>query len=314
MPPIIYSMLKYFYTIILGCIFLFVTIDLALADSEDDILNTTHTVRIAAPRAIVYSDENMSSPLGYISNDKFIKVGNPRKKNPDLVPLVVSGRLAFIENKNLRYEDEALENLNSKRGAPREHNIDIVLTKPEEKLSENNSAYFSIHQFAAGAETNALFENIDGVSKENFLSLGAYLYHRVPNGKFFWGAGYEYNSISSQNIKLNLYMIDPVIGYTPIRTSFYLIDLSFSLDFTLSSEFKITNNADNEPYPFVWGPQFSSRIVFMPNQKYHLYGGMGYRSYSVLNIKSVNNSNETPINGITKISGLDLSIGFAFEI
>lgn len=307
-------MRKYFYKIILGCIFLFVTNVLVVVANESDTSSGGHTARIIVPRAIVYSDENMNSPLGYISNDKFIKVGNPRKKNPDLVPVVISGRLAFIESKNLHFENESIENLNSKRGAPKEHNIDIVLTKPEEKLSENNSAYFALHQFAGGIDTKTLFENVDGANKQNYLSLGAYLYHRSPANKFFWGAGYEFNSITSNNIQFKIYMLNPTIGYTPIKTSLFLIDLSFSLDFSLGTEFKITNNTDEEPSPFLWGPQLTSRIVFTPNQKYHFYGGIGYRTYNVLNLNSVFDSSENLVNGISKISGIDLSIGFALEI
>ncbi len=85
-------------------------------DNSEGQISGPQSARVIAPRAVVYSDENMSSPLGFISNDKLIKVGNPRKKNPNLVPLVVYGRVAFIEIKDIHYESQKMEIQNFKIG------------------------------------------------------------------------------------------------------------------------------------------------------------------------------------------------------
>lgn len=300
---------------ILGCFFLFVTPLLVRAASSDsELITGPQVARITVPRAIVYSDESMNSPLGYISNDKLITVGNPRKKNPELVPLVVYGRLAFIELKNIHYESESMERQNAKRGAPKEHNIDDILIKPEERLSENNSAYFHISEFFAGEQTKNLFETIDGESKDNLLGLGVSLIHRQLIGRAFWGAGFEYSSISSEHLSLNTFIISPIIGYTPLKNSLFLLDFFVSMDFSGNAQLKLTNNFVTEPAPFFYGPQISSRIVLFPTQKYHIVGTLGFKSYKVLRIEQLTNANDAPIDGITKVSGLNFSLGFAFEI
>ncbi len=315
MPLIIFIMLTKLNALILGCIFLFVTPIMASDDDSEssDPIMGPQTARIIVPRAIVYSDESMNSPLGYISNDKLVKVGNPRKKNPALVPLVIYGRLAFIEAKNIHYENESMELYNSRRGAPREHNIDDILIRPEEKLSMNNSAYLDLHQYSAGEQTSNLFDSIEGVSKQNFVGLGVYLIHRQLKSPIFWGAGYEYSSISSSNISFNTYTIAPTVGYTPMRNQLFLVDLSLSLDFA-SGQIKIKNNYSDEPAAFIYGPQISSRIVFFPEQKYHVTGSLGLRSYKVLGIETLPDANDLPINGISLIKGINLAIGFAIEI
>lgn len=280
--------------------------------NQSDQFIGTHTARVIVPRAIVYSDENMNSPLGYISNDKLITVGNPRKRNPELVPIVVYGRLGFIESKNIHFENESIEILNSKRGAPREHNIDIVLTKPEERLSENNSAYFSLHQFSAGEETKNLVSSIDGSSKDHFTGFGISLIHRQTTGRALWGAGYEYNALSTPTVKFTIYTLNPTVGYTPIRNPLFLVDLIFSLDFSISAQLKI--QSINQSSAFAWGPQFGARMVLFPNQKYHPFGGIGYRSYKVMRLDSLLDDNGTNVGAITKINGINLNIGFAIEI
>lgn len=308
-------MLKILRHFILGSFLISATLINARAASEDSPNSaTTHLARVISPRAIVYSDEAMNSPLGYISADKLITVGNKRKRNPELVGLVLYGRLAFIETKNIRYEDGS-DALESKRGAPREHNIDIILAKPEEKLLENNSAFFSFQRFSAGEETKNIFNSIDNTTDNNFVGYGISLIHRQSKpGKVFWGAGYEYNTLSSSNVKFNVYFLNPIIGYTPIKNSLFLLDLTFSLDLSISAQLEIKNNFTEEPSGFIWGPQFGARVVLFPNQKYHAFGTFSYRSYKVLRLVDLVDANDTTIGAITRMSGINLGIGLAIEI
>ena len=308
-------MFKNLNTLILGCIFLFVTPIIA-SDSveleQSDHQVKLQTARVIVPRAVVYSDENMSSPLGYISADKLITVGNP-SKNPELVPIIVYGRLAFIESKSIQFENGSIETQNARRGAP-EHNIDILLSKPEEKFNENNSAYFSVHQFSAGPETKNLVNTVDGSTKNTFTGFDISMVHRQSMSKAFWGAGFEYNTLSTPNFKFDIYLISPIVGYTPIRNSLFLLDLSIALDISSSASLKILNNSVTEPSAFVWGTQLAARIILFPNQKYHAIASVGYRSYSVYGEKNLVDTSGADISGITKISGINLSIGFALEI
>jgi len=273
----------------------------------------TYTARITSTKAVVYADENMLSPLGYISNGKAIIVGNPRRMNRELVPLIVYGRLAFIEIKDIRYEDTADEEYNARRGAPREHNFDLIIQKPEERLSENNSVYFSLHTFSAGEQVKQAFLNIQGKEESSFSGFNFQFIHRQTTSRFFWGAGLDYSGISTGDMKLAWWMINPTFGYTPIRNPLFSIDVYASLDFAINTEFEISNNFENEPTGFVWGPQINARMVFFPNSKYHVYGGVGLRKYSVQNLETLRDLNENSIDGITSITGASLFVGFAME-
>lgn len=300
--------------LILGFLLLSVTPIVAFGLDDNETASATHLARVIVPRAIVYSDENMNSPLGYISNDRLVTVGNPRKKNPDLLPIVVYGRLAFIESKSIHYENESVEMQSAKRGAPREHNIDIILTRPEEKLSENNSAYFDLHQFSGGEETKNLLMSVDGKDSSSYLGYGLFLLHRKQNSRILWGAGYEYNFISSPNVSIKSYMLRGILGYTPFRSALFLVDVDASFDFSVTTVLDIKNNYVNEPNGFVYGPSARARIVFFPENKYHLFGSLGLRSYKVLRLETVFDANGASMNGISKMTGVDLGIGFAMEI
>ena len=256
----------------------------------------------------------MISPIGHIIDNKLIKVGNPRKKNPNLVPVVVYGRLAYIELKNIRFENDSNQALNIKGDGVREHNVDLLLMKPEEKLNQNNSIFFNIHNFSAGSQISNLFEAIDGVYADRFLGIGFDLIHRNSMSSIYWGLGYEYNTISSDNINLDFFQLNPTLGFTLIKNPIFILDLSFSYDFSLNGQFKIKNNYVIEPSPFYYGPNLSTRFLFFPNQKYHLAGTLGYRNYNVIGVRTLTDSNNLPIDGITKMNGISLGVSFGFEL
>lgn len=318
MPLIIYLMLKSKIPYaILGLLLSFVTMaadNSIINDGQTTNLSGgTYTARVTASKAVVYSDENMLSPLGYIANGKAIVVGNPRRMNRDLVPIVVYGRIGYIEIKDIRYEDTSAEDYNVKRGAPREHNIDAIIQRPEEALSENNSFYFSLHTYAAGSEIKNAFLVIDNADESNFTGFQAQFIHRKEMSRVFWGAAIDYSSISSLNMKLAYWMISPTLGYTPIKNKLFLIDLYASLDLAVNTEFEITTNFQSEPTGLVYGVQLDSRIVFFPDAKYHLTGGVGLRKYKVSGLQTLKDLNDIPFEGITGISSLQLFLGVAME-
>jgi len=178
-----------------------------------------------------------------------------------------------------------------------------VLATDEEKLSENNSMYFSFGQFDAGAEAAELFKNFNGTEKTSALEFSANFIHRQSRGKLLWGAGFSIITMSSENVKLNSFMLSPTFGITPYKNSLYLIDVYGAVDISSSGSFVITTNFVNDPNPFIWGPRFGVRAVFFPNQKYHACFGLDLRKYNVINIKTVSDANDIQIRGISKFGG-----------
>ena len=319
MPLIIYLMrnLK-FILFILGLLFSFVTMgqdnSLIRENGRAELSGTTATARIISPKAVVYADENMLSPLGYIANGKAITVGNPRRMNRDLVPLVIYGRLAFIEVKDIRYEDANIsDDYNIKRGAPREHDVDVTIQQPEERLSENNSAYLTLHQYAAGSEVKNAFYAIEQDDKDTMGGFLLQLIHRPPNKRFFWGAGLDYSSVSTSNMSFGYWMVSPTLGYALVKSTFFTIDIYGSLDLAINSQIEIKTNSEKEPSGYVWGPQVNARLVLFPEAKYHAVGGIGIRKYSVSGYQTLKDANDMDVVGIKSVSGITMFIGLGME-
>jgi len=255
----------------------------------------------------------MLSPLGYIANGKAIVVGNPRRMNRDLVPLIIYGRIAFIEVKDIRYEDTANEEYSLKRGAPREHDVDVTIQKPDEILSENNSAYLSLHTYAANEEVKQAFMEIEGVSKSAHTGFQLQFIHRKELSRLFWGAALDYSSISTTNMTFAYWILSPTFGYTPLRNRLFLVDVYGSFDLAINTEYNVDTNFENEPTGYIYGLQGNARMVFFPDAKYHAFGGVGLRKYKVSGLESLKNLNDVKFGGITDISALQIFIGLSME-
>jgi hypothetical protein len=64
---------------------------------------------VVADEAVVYSDLQMSSPVGYISKGKKIVIGEIPRNKSQVYPIVVSGRIAYIRVMDVSTEKEAMD-------------------------------------------------------------------------------------------------------------------------------------------------------------------------------------------------------------
>ncbi len=67
---------------------------------------------VIVEEAIVYSDVQMTSPVGYISKGKKIKIGEIPKNKAQVYPIVVSGKIAYIRVVDLSTEKADLKKEN----------------------------------------------------------------------------------------------------------------------------------------------------------------------------------------------------------
>lgn len=56
---------------------------------------------VISEEAVIYSDEKMSSPLGYVRKGKKVKVGDIPRNKAQVYPIIVSGRKAFIRSADI---------------------------------------------------------------------------------------------------------------------------------------------------------------------------------------------------------------------
>lgn len=69
----------------------------------------TQDAMVIIDRAVVYSDKEMTSPIGYISRGKKIKVGDIARNKSQVYPIIVSGKIAYIRVLDISTEKESMD-------------------------------------------------------------------------------------------------------------------------------------------------------------------------------------------------------------
>ena len=64
---------------------------------------------VLSERAIIYSDKEMKSPIGFIRKGRKISVGEIPRNNAQVYPIVVSGKIAYIRVLDLTVERESVD-------------------------------------------------------------------------------------------------------------------------------------------------------------------------------------------------------------
>lgn len=64
---------------------------------------------VIAQKAIIYSDREMKSPIGFVRKGRKISVGEIPRNNAQVYPIVVSGKIAYIRVLDITTEKESVE-------------------------------------------------------------------------------------------------------------------------------------------------------------------------------------------------------------
>ena len=94
---------------------------------------------VMAEKAVIYSDREMTSPVGYITRGKKIVVGEIPRNKGQVYPIVVSGKVAYIRVIDITTEKESIS-------APRltaERFLKNTKSAPETKVVASYFAYSS---------------------------------------------------------------------------------------------------------------------------------------------------------------------------
>ncbi len=56
---------------------------------------------VKSERALIYADEELTAPLGFVKRGKEVTISENTTRSGKLYRIIVSGRIAFIQNKDL---------------------------------------------------------------------------------------------------------------------------------------------------------------------------------------------------------------------
>lgn len=270
--------------------------------------------QIIIPKAIIYSDEALTSPLGHVSNGKLIPVGAPLEKNPDIVPVMISGRIAYVHIQDIRYVSEEDEELEKRRGAPKEHRIDDEFLTIEDKLTENNHFSFGFGSLAIGEDAKAFFLNVDGSEKSNATRFAAEFMHRNPQRRFSFGIGAEYFTISSANAEISSLLLSPQVAYSLIKFKKVNFETYCAVNIGAGNTIRVDNNFANEPRGWFFGGEIGVRGMIPFSHRWSATGSLGLKKLKAFDISNIQYGEGETTGSINSLGGSTFLLGLSYQL
>lgn len=264
---------------------------------------------ISVPKAIVYSDQNLTTPLGYIAYGKKIRVGEVERKDGTVLPLVISGRIAYIQTKDI-----IVKSLNVEEGFKNpkitEHDVALTFQTDQDKLSENNFVSFSLGSYSAGNDWKNLSDQFND-DTANFKVISVHMEHRNPIKRISWGFGLSYLSVSQSQLAAKTITIDGNLYYALFHFRYLTLEGFGGLSF--SGDFQLDQGQGNQKTKGVGiGYTFGGIARILPYSKLGFFAGAALKSLKLKDLEPIEDSSENDVY-LNSLSGVNIFAGISYK-
>jgi len=259
-------------------------------------------------KTIVYADRALNIPIGYIKAGRKLQVADKSFKRGSIVGLVVTGRVAYVKTKDLKFDLDG-EKLS---GTPtvKEHDVQILFMTDEDKLKENNFLALEMSQTDGGEEWDELNSDFDDTVSSDLTSFQIKIEHRSPKKDYGFSFGLSYLTSTAEGGE-----VKSILGDAEYQKRFFQSTL-FSLEayggLSLSGDIQIKAKSGEISKGIAVGYNVGGRVRLFPFSKYGLYAGFGLKSLSLKSMTPI----ETPLSEVTlrSLGGPQISVGVHYKL
>ncbi|OFZ26811.1 MAG: hypothetical protein A2381_06630 [Bdellovibrionales bacterium RIFOXYB1_FULL_37_110] len=239
--------------------------------------NTVWATRLAhvkTDQAVVYADQNLSTPLGRISRGKKVVVGEVPRKYGTLLPVLIAGRVGWIQIKDIQFveiADTDSENM-------LEH--DIIALEKSDNLGINNHIGLVHNVLVFGNEWEELSYAIgDEVGLRPFY-MTLYFDHRPPSLRYSFGVGLSYLYLEQEHLVLSAPMLELKGLWSAIKYKYFNFNLSLGAFFSGAFKVDSTYNPLDEDYDNtgeMYGINYGVEFKYFPYSTFSLINGLSFQ-------------------------------------
>lgn len=282
-----------------------------LAVAAPQLGHAIQTAIVGVDKAIVYSDVERTSPIGYVRGGRQLRVGSKARRGGAILSIVVAGRIAYISAEDVAISNDPSVLAQAPQGPKlREHEIDLKMGEIEDDLSENNYLVLGLGQFSLGGDLEDLNQGL-GVENSSAMSLIATFEHRPVIYNFSWDVGFGLYTMNNEAYDFQTLTIEGNVYYSLLKTD--LFDLQAYAGLTVSGDIRITSDEfEQEEKGAMWGHQFGGAVKIAPRQKWGLVLKAGIQQFNPTNLGDFETS-FTESGEIQSVQGLHLSAGIAYK-
>lgn len=241
---------------------------------------------VVSPKAVIYSDIYLKSPIGYVRKGKKLAVGEVKRRRGTVLPVAINGQLGWIKTQDVLLEDEQ----KSFDEGPRitEHDIeDAYKTDSDfDPLTENN--YLTLRTGTFGASDESLLPiTVTGTEDYSAKMMSVYFEHRHPLKSHSYGFGIDYYSLESEYVSYQIPIIKAQYNYAPFRLGIVNLELFGSILASADAKVKVKDLGSASGTLF--GIEYGALARFLPHNKIGATAGFSIISASVKNANEIEN-------------------------
>jgi hypothetical protein len=220
---------------------------------------------VSSTKAVVYSDVEMTSVIGYIKRGKRLRVGSKPKNKGRLLPLILNKKVLYIEIKNIQ-TSEKLAALSSATAR---------IKKQAKVIESGNRVSFSAGAFLSSTSS----PEFDGASDDVFSSGSLLGYFKNLQTKKHYRSGLSYYNLQEKRNDNNFsfsFLAIPFDYYFPIlETTHYDFHLYLGGMIVPFAEYKVGTDFTLNGYGL--GGSVGSEMIFKLTKRWAIHAEGAYQ-------------------------------------
>lgn len=266
---------------------------------------------VSTSRAVVYADQALSSPIGYIRQGRRLMVGTVARNRGTVLPIVVAGKVAYIQMRDVTLSDQYAEALDGQQQGPREleHMVEEFTddSKFQYDFTENNYVILGQTIVAPGSTLDSINQD-ENLETKNFTNWTLTFEHRPIISRYSFGVGLTYFSLDQGAYRVQSLSAEGHIYYSLLRFRFISLEalggLSLSGDFRFSDEFDQQRGG-------LFGYHLGAQVRLAPRSKLGGVAQVGLKSLRPIGIEEVYSDSPREL---SSFGGVYFFAGLAYKL
>lgn len=232
--------------------------------------------------AIVYADVALEYPVHKLRRGQSLKLANFEVKLENVFPVLINGGVGYVRGGDIRIQKRFSKESASKL---KEHNIDYQYEEIITKLDGRTNLVVKIDSFSPGSNWSD-FNDLAGDRNQGIKAYQFLVEFHPKNEQFSFSVGTGFYKTEQQIIRLNTWVFEGQLSYSPIKWEFFQWDFQVGGGFSSGINIEISGiEGINKGYLYSWNIGTTVRIF--PESKIGALVGVNYKSWSISGMKDV---------------------------
>ena len=271
-------------------------------------------VTVSTSKAIIYADRELTLPLGYVSMGKELKVGEVARKGGQVLPLIVSGKVAYIKVSDISLSKDDKNKGYSRYYQKDEGPIDFDhLHRLKDELQKNNYLTSSYGFFDPGQSWHTLASKTKNLAHESIKTISLTFEHRSPLKKLSWGMGLKLYTLTQEKIGTSSLNLEVPFYYKLYQLKNFSFDGLAALSVTSGVRVKVL---DTEGYykSFQYGGILGLRSKVPLTTKWGMLFTLSYKKLNISSMQPISIKGSDTKYILNDFSGVHFTFGVDYKL